>query len=78
MCWPRRRFSGDTRPCHGLIAAGQNATWLIHEATFEDELHADAKAKRHCTITDALSVAAQYGASPVAPVVPARAQAPPH
>ena len=54
------RFSGDTRPCHALIAAGQNATWLLHEATFEDQLVADAKAKRHSTLTEALSVGVQY------------------
>ena len=57
---PCQSFSGDTRPCNALIAAGQQATWLIHEATFEDQLQADAFAKRHSTLTEALSVGVQY------------------
>jgi hypothetical protein len=59
-------FSGDTRPCHALISAGLDATWLLHEATFEDTLWADARDKRHSTVTDAVAVAAQYDATPLA------------
>lgn len=31
-------FSGDTRPCAALAAAGRGATLLVHEATFEPAL----------------------------------------
>ena len=55
-------YSGDTRPCDALIAAGQNATVLIHEATFDDDRMADAVAKRHSTRCEALSVAERMGA----------------
>ena len=58
--WHPASFSGDTRPCTALISAGKKATWLIHEATFDDQLRDDAIAKRHSTLTDALSVAVQY------------------
>jgi len=30
-------YSGDTRPCNNLVDAGQGATVLLHEATFEDD-----------------------------------------
>lgn len=50
-------YSGDTRPCDALVAAGQGATLLIHEATFDDDLSDDAKAKRHSTRSEALGIA---------------------
>ena len=31
-------YSGDTRPCKALAAAGRGCTILIHEATFEPDL----------------------------------------
>lgn len=31
-------YSGDTRPCKALAAAGHGCTLLIHEATFEPDL----------------------------------------
>ncbi len=40
-------YSGDTRPCNGLIEEGLNATVLIHEATLEDNLYNEALAKQH-------------------------------
>ena len=52
-------YSGDTRPCLELAEAGQDATLLIHEATFEDNLQDDAIAKKHCTISEALEIAKQ-------------------
>jgi ribonuclease Z len=48
--------SGDTRPCPPLVAAGLGAEVLVHEATFEDALHADAVSKKHCTTSEALAV----------------------
>jgi ribonuclease Z len=50
------RYSGDTRPCDKLIEAGKGATLLIHEATFEDDLIAEAVAKNHSTTTEAIDV----------------------
>lgn len=47
-------YSGDTRPCPGLIKAGKDADLLIHEATLEDELKAEAVSKRHSTTTEAI------------------------
>ncbi|KAJ9089826.1 hypothetical protein DSO57_1008787 [Entomophthora muscae] len=47
-------YSGDTRPCQALVDIGMDADLLIHEATMNDELLDDAKAKRHSTISEAL------------------------
>ena len=58
-------YSGDTRPCESLIAAGQGCTLLIHEATFEDNLIAHAQAKKHSTMTEALTVGKRMGAQHV-------------
>ena len=48
-------YSGDTRPCALLNAAGRNAGLLVHEATFDDDRLGDAKAKKHSTVGEALS-----------------------
>lgn len=50
-------YSGDTRPSLDLIHIGKDASVLIHEATFEDDMVADAEAKRHSTISEAMTVA---------------------
>lgn len=49
-------YSGDTAPCKGLVEAGQNATLLIHEATFEDRLKEEARLRNHCTYSDAVKI----------------------
>lgn len=36
-------------PCDSLVAAGADCSLLIHEATFEDDMAADAERKRHST-----------------------------
>eukprot|EP00198_Chlamydomonas_reinhardtii_P009600 XP_001698937.1 beta-lactamase protein [Chlamydomonas reinhardtii] len=51
-------YSGDTRPCPALVAAGRGATLLIHEATFEPCLEQQARGKRHSTSAEAAAVAA--------------------
>ncbi|KAL6752937.1 beta-lactamase-like protein [Haematococcus lacustris] len=56
-------YSGDTRPCPALIGAGQGATLLIHEATFEPNLLQQATTKRHSTTSEAMLVARQMKAS---------------
>ncbi|DBB10539.1 TPA: hypothetical protein ACH3X3_002076 [Trebouxia sp. C0006] len=55
-------FSGDTRPCEQMVHAAKDATLLIHEATFEDELVEDALAKRHSLTYEAVQIGAQSGA----------------
>jgi len=55
-------YSGDTRPCQKLAAAGLNATVLIHEATFDDSMVESAKKKRHSTVSEALSIGRQMHA----------------
>jgi ribonuclease Z len=47
-------YSGDTRPCNELIQAGQGATVLIHEATFDESKQLDAIDKKHSTTAEAL------------------------
>jgi len=49
-------YSGDARPSRKLVEIGMNSTVLLHEATFDDELQGDAKAKRHSTTSEALGV----------------------
>ncbi|XP_066292558.1 zinc phosphodiesterase ELAC protein 2-like [Branchiostoma lanceolatum] len=56
-------YSGDSMPCDALIMAGKDATLLIHEATFDDELHQEAKRKRHSTISQAVDVGREMNAS---------------
>jgi len=47
-------YSGDTRPTTSFVSIGNGATLLIHEATFDDELIAEAVAKKHSTIGEAI------------------------
>lgn len=56
-------YSGDTRPCPLLGEVGRGATLAIHEATFDDDMVAEAIEKSHCTTSEALDVCAnQMGA----------------
>lgn len=58
-------YSGDCRPSHHFSKIGTDTTVLIHEATFDDELQGDAKAKKHSTTSEALGVGAQMNAKAV-------------
>jgi ribonuclease Z len=49
-------YSGDCRPSKEFAVIGANSTVLIHEATFEDELVGEARAKKHSTVSEALGV----------------------
>jgi ribonuclease Z len=49
-------YSGDTRPCPALIESGRGSDILIHEATFADSLTTEAIERRHCTISEAITV----------------------
>lgn len=58
-------YSGDTRPCRQLVAAGMHASLLIHEATFDDSMADDAVKKKHSTVGEALEIARQMRANEV-------------
>lgn len=59
-------YSGDCRPSlYNFAKIGRDSDLLIHEATFDDELQADAKAKRHSTTGEALEVATRMRAKAV-------------
>ncbi|XP_071444662.1 ribonuclease Z, mitochondrial [Hetaerina americana] len=49
-------YSGDTMPCEELVKLGIESDLLIHEATMEDELVGEARAKRHSTTSEAIKV----------------------
>lgn len=55
-------YSGDCRPSTTFTTIGQGSTVLLHEATFDDELIRDAKAKKHSTTSEAIGVGVAMGA----------------
>ena len=55
-------YSGDCRPSNAFTKIGEGSTVLIHEATFDDELHSDAAAKNHSTTSEAIGVGYTMGA----------------
>ncbi|KAF9921554.1 hypothetical protein FBU30_008389 [Linnemannia zychae] len=55
-------YSGDTRPSQNLVEAGQGATVLLHEATFEDNMRELALVKKHSTTGEAIMVGEGMGA----------------
>ncbi|KAK9352405.1 hypothetical protein V1523DRAFT_251320 [Lipomyces doorenjongii] len=55
-------YSGDTRPNENFVDIGKNTSLLIHEATMDDPLLADAISKRHSTVSEALGVARHMNA----------------
>lgn len=58
-------YSGDCRPSYHFSKIGKDTTVLIHEATFDDALQGDAKAKKHSTTSEALGIGAQMNAKAV-------------
>jgi ribonuclease BN (tRNA processing enzyme) len=62
-------YSGDTRPCTNLVqscnhftkSCGEKVSFLLHEATFDNDERGklEAKKKRHATIEEAKHVASQ-------------------
>jgi ribonuclease Z len=58
-------YSGDCRPSQPFTKIGRDTTVLIHEATFDDELEGDARAKKHSTTSEALGIGARMNAKAV-------------
>ncbi|KAF2845211.1 hypothetical protein T440DRAFT_408493 [Plenodomus tracheiphilus IPT5] len=58
-------YSGDCRPSQAFARIGAESTVLIHEATFDDELQGDAKAKKHSTTSEAIGIGSQMEAKAV-------------
>jgi ribonuclease Z len=52
----------DTRPCANAVKLSENADWLIHEATFTEELIEESNHFGHSTAIQAAEVARESGA----------------
>ncbi|OCT49825.1 putative tRNA processing endoribonuclease Trz1 [Cladophialophora carrionii] len=50
-------YSGDCRPSENFCEIGADSDVLVHEATFDDGMEGDAKAKKHSTTGEAVGVA---------------------
>ena len=55
-------YSGDTIPCNELVDIGMDSDVLIHEATMDDNLAAEAKIKMHSTVSEAINIGRQMKA----------------
>ena len=55
-------YSGDCRPSKTFAEIGKHSTVLLHEATFDDELESQARAKKHSTTSEAIDVGLAMGA----------------
>ena len=55
-------YSGDTRPCEDFIRVATGSTILVHEATFENSLLAEAEAKKHSLAKEAIDSGRKAGA----------------
>jgi ribonuclease Z len=58
-------YSGDCRPSREFARTGMDSTVLVHEATLENALSHYARVKKHCTVSEALSVAREMNAKRV-------------
>ena len=50
-------YTGDTRPCEGVVEVAQHADMLIHEATLADDLAEYADTVGHTTASEAADIA---------------------
>ena len=56
-------------PSDALVAAGENATLLIHEASMADDESQLAKRNGHSTLGQAVDVGKRYAASAFSPAL---------
>ncbi len=65
---PGRRlvYTGDTRPCEGVVAAAAGADLLVHDGTFGDGRAERARKTAHSTAREAAAVANRAGAKRLA------------
>ena len=61
-CGFKFSYSGDCRPSEVFSTVGKGSDLLIHEATFDDGMEAQAKMKNHSTISEAIRVGAAMDA----------------
>jgi ribonuclease Z len=54
-------YSGDTRPCRGILTLAKGANLLIHECTFGDEFRERAETELHSTPGQAATLAKKAG-----------------
>ncbi|MEW6736476.1 MAG: ribonuclease Z [Acidobacteriota bacterium] len=57
----RIAYCTDTRPCANSVELARGANLLIHEATYTEDLVAEARARGHSTAAQAASIARQAG-----------------
>ena len=55
-------YTGDTMPCSTVRYHAKDATLLIHEATFEEDMKTEAVLKKHSTTRDAIQIAKEANA----------------
>lgn len=61
-CGFKFSYSGDCRPSEVFSTVGKGSDLLIHEATFDDGMEAQAMMKNHSTISEAIRVGAAMDA----------------
>jgi ribonuclease Z len=57
----RIAYCTDTRPCRAAAELARGASVLVHEATYGDDMHAEAGERGHSTAAEAASVARDAG-----------------
>jgi ribonuclease Z len=55
-------YTGDSRPCRGLVKLAEKADLLIHDCTFDDDLAERAEEDGHSTPSQAAQTAKKAGA----------------
>ena len=43
-------------PCEELVQESYACDLMVHEATFDDSLHEEARLRKHCTVSQAIEI----------------------